>query len=308
MTKSKLNDTLGGREASVAAGSGWNDGRWDVQSWLERTAWRSLRDTRYGRANAGATEHPALREDPLLQKVYLLDVALFIGAERTSYLAVAGMIGFAPDESAQVQLGTQVVDECRHYEVFSRRLEDFGVTPERRERLIKEYTTPSLQKFYDLILEQVDRRDFFASAIAQNLVLEGMAYPLYRYEIKYWSRFDPGLSKTIQGAFADESHHVGFGEAICAAEVRKVGADQRNKLARLLSDCHKLMSAAFEEVIKRYIGLYQECANQYIDEMGDIEIFPNRLLANVTEEEQARFLLQEIQREHGDRLGRIGLA
>jgi hypothetical protein len=68
------------------------------------------------------------------------------------------------------------------------------------------------------------------------------------------------------------------------------------------------MSQAFEEVISHYVGLYQECANQYMDEMGDIEIFPGTKLATVTEEDQVRHLLNEVQREHQDRLGRLGLA
>src|SRR5258708_37998719 len=127
--------------------------------------------------------------------------------------------------------------------------------------------------FYDLILEQVDRRDFFAACVAQNLVLEGMAYPLYRYEIKYWSKFDPGLTRTIQGAFADESHHVGFGEAICADALRKATTEQKNRLIRLLSDFHKLMSQAVEEILSRYIGLYNECANPYKDVMFGIHSF-----------------------------------
>jgi hypothetical protein len=285
----------------------FDNGRWGVQSWLERTGWRTLKDTVYGRA-PDSQAHSAVFEDPLLQKVYLLDVALFIGAERTSYLAVAGMVGLANDELSQIQLGTQVMDECRHFEVFCRRMADLVVTPEKREQLVKRYTTPSLRKFYDLILEQVDRRDLYAASIAQNLILEGMAYPLYRYEIKYWSRFDPGLSKTIQGAFADEAHHVGFGEAMNAEHARRGGVDERNRLRRLAADFGKLMVAVFDEVIRHYIGLYQECANQYVDLVGDIEIFPGKKLAEVSEEDQARTVLREIQDEHRARLERIDLA
>jgi len=298
------------QESAVAAlvGEDVLDGRWSTQSWLERTAWRSLKDTKFGRPPAGGTEHPALHTDALLRKVYMLDLALFIGAERASYLAVSGMVRFAPDEAAQMQLGTQVFDECRHFEVFCKRMADFGVTPEQRNRLVAQYTTRSLRAFYDLIHEQVDRKDYLASCVAQNLVLEGMAYPMYRYEIKYWSKFDPGLTRTIQGAFADESHHVVFGEAVCADALRKSTLEERNRLAVLLKDAHRLMSQAFEEVIGHYVGLYQECANQYMDEMGDIEIFPGTKLAAVTEEDQVRILLSEIQREHKDRLGRIGLA
>lgn len=296
-------------ETVMYAHQDWDNGHWGVQTWLERTAWRTLKDTSYGRAT-GAEDpaHPALSDDPLLKQVYLMDIALFIGAERTSYEAVSGMMRCAPDELAQIQLGTQVLDECRHHEVFCKRMADMGVTPEKRQALIQRYTTPALRAFYDLILEQVDRKDFYAASIAQNLIMEGMAYPVYRYEIRYWSRIDPGLSKTIQGAFADEAHHVGFGEAINKTHIQRIGSDERNRLLKLTHEFSKLMTQTFEEIINRYIGLYQECANQYMDVMGDIEIFRGRKMADVTEEEQARTVLHEIQNEHRLRLGRLGLA
>jgi hypothetical protein len=67
------------------------------------------------------------------------------------------------------------------------------------------------------------------------------------------------------------------------------------------------MTAVFESVIDRYIALYQEAANAHLDLMGDIEIFPGRRMAQITEEEQVRTLLAEIQQEHRKRLGQIGI-
>ncbi|HET9622756.1 MAG TPA: ferritin-like domain-containing protein [Kofleriaceae bacterium] len=286
----------------------WDNGHWGIQTWLERTAWKTLKNTSYGRPIDDDAPHPALFEDPLLQQVYLTDLALFVGAERTSYHAVAGMMRCAPDELAEMQLGTQVLDECRHYEVFCKRMADMGVTPEKRNKLIDRYTTPALRSFYDLILEQVDKKDFYAASIAQNLIMEGMAYPVYRYEIRYWSKIDPGLTRTIQGAFADEAHHVGFGEAVNRAYAERMGSDERNRIRSLARQFGSLMRQTFEEVINRYIGLYQECANQYMDVMGDIEIFRGRKMADTSEEDQVRIVLKEIEDEHQSRLERIGLA
>lgn len=285
----------------------WDNGTWTIQNWLERTAWRTLQNTEYGRPRVEQGINPGLFEDPLLRQVYLIDVALFINAERTSVQAVSGMMRCAPDENSQIFLGTQVMDECRHYEVFCRRMADFGITPEQRQRLVAQYTTPSMRAFYDLILEQVDKRDFFASSVAQNLVLEGMAYPLYRYEIKYWSKLDPSLSQIIRGAFADEAHHVGFGEAIGKFYVKNASAAERSKIIRLLRDFSALLENAFKEVITHYIGLYQECANAYMEVMGDIEIFPGRRMAEVTEEDQVHFLMKEIRNEHERRVVRMGV-
>lgn len=60
-------------------------------------------------------------------------------------------------------------------------------------------------------------------------------------------------------------------------------------------------------MIKLFIGVYQEAAHNHMDLIGDLEIFPGRTMANVTEEEQARLLLQEIKAEQVTRLNRIGI-
>jgi hypothetical protein len=286
----------------------WDNGSWTVQKWLERTAWHGLRGTQYGHGVEEKDIHPALFEDPLLRQIYLIDVCVFLGAERVSCDSVAGLLRCAPDESAKMFLGTQVLDECRHYEIFCRRVADFGVSPEQREKFVERYTTPAIRKFYALVLEQADKKDFLAGSIAQNLIMEGMAYPLYRYEIKYWERIDPSLSQMIRGAFADESHHVTFGESIIRQHLKGVDPERRNQLRRLIEDFSKLMTEAFEQVINTYVGLYQECASQYVDVMGDVEIFPGHLLGNVTEEQQVRLLLNEIKVEHANRCRRLGLA
>jgi hypothetical protein len=164
-----------------------------------------------------------------------------------------------------------------------------------------------MQRFYDLICEQVDKGDFVGAMLAHNVILEGMAYPLYRYETRYWSRFDPALSQIIQGAFADEAHHVSFGEAIMREQIKRGGA-LRSRVERLSRDFARLMTDVFEAVIHHYIGLYQEAANTHMHLLGDLEIFPGHKMAEVSEEQQVRILLAEIQAEHAHRLVRIGLS
>jgi len=285
----------------------YDERRWSIQSWFERTAWKTLYGSRYGRAPDEPCPSPHLWEDPLLRQIYLLDIASFITAERTSMQAVSGMIGLAPDEPTQIHLSTQVLDEARHYEVFCRRLADFGITPEKRQQLERQVTTRAMRNFYDLILEQVDKRDFIGASLAQNITMEGMAYPIYRYEIRYWSRFDPSLSRIIRGAFADEAHHVGFGEAVVRSQLKGLSVEKRNQMVDLLHDMQGLMTEVFEQVIKHYIGLYQEAANNHMDLIGDLEIFPGQTMATLSEEQQARQLLKEIKHEQAARLKHIGV-
>jgi hypothetical protein len=145
-----------------------------------------------------------------------------------------------------------------------------------------------------------------SALVAHNVILEGMAYPVYRYEIKYWSKLDPGLSQIIQGAFADEVHHVSYGEAYIRSLVAG-DAVLRNRIEGLLRDFERLMTAVFEAVIHHYIGLYQAAADAHMDVMGDINIFPAKKIADLSEEDQVRLLLAEIRQEHANRMGTLGI-
>lgn len=295
------------REKPHLTSGPWDNGRFGVQTWLERTPWRTLRDSTYGCRSDVAPPNPLLADDPLLNQIYKLDIATFLTAEKISVDGISRLVSLAPDEGSSVFLATQALDEARHFEVFSRRLADFGVGPEERRALMQRVTTREMRAFYDLIGEQVDRGDYAAALIAHNVILEGMAYPVYRYEIKYWARLDPGLAQIIQGAFADEVHHVSYGEAY----VRSLVAGDlalRNRVDRLLTDFERLMTGVFEAVIDHYIGLYQAAADAHRELMGDVMIFPGRRLAEMSEEEQVRTLLAEIRDEHARRLQTLGIA
>lgn len=285
---------------------GWDTSAFTIQTWLERVPWRTLRETQYG-YDAAQETHPAVWEDPLVNQIYKLDIATFLTAEDVSVHGISRLVHLAPDEASRVFLATQTIDEARHYEIFCRRLADFGVGPVERNELIARVTTREMRTFYDVIREQVDKNDFIGALVAHNIVLEGMAYPVYRYEIKYWSQLDPALSRMIQGAFADEVHHVSFGEAFIANEVR-LSADVRNRVQRLIHDCSRLMNDVFAAVVRKYIGLYQEAANAHMDLMGSIQIFPGVRMQDITEKEQVERLLAEIQMEYSKRLAQVGLA
>jgi len=297
--------TLERQRPHFTAGA-WDNGSFGVQTWLERTPWRTLRDSKYGCRADVPPPNPLLWEDPLLNQIYKLDIATFLTAEKISVDGISRMVSFAPDEASRIFMATQALDEARHFEVFSRRLADFGVGPDERNGLMKRVTTKQMAQFYDLIGEQVDRKDYVAALIAHNVILEGMAYPVYRYEIKYWSRLDAGLSQMIQGAFADEVHHVSYGEAYVRSLLQGDVA-LRNRVDTMLKDFERLMTGVFEAVIDHYIGLYQAAAENHRELMGDIMIFPGRRIAELSEEDQVRLLLQEVRDEHSQRLATLGI-
>lgn len=283
-----------------------SEGRFEVQTWLEKVPQGRLANSDYGIPADKIEPHPVLFDDPLVNQVVKMDLASFLSGEHHSYEYSAKMMLLAPDETSQMFLATQTLDEARHFEVFCRRLADYGVSPQDRSKLMKRYLLPATRKMMDLMDEQADKKNFVGCVIAQNLILEGMAYPVYRYETKYWSRFDPGLSHLIEGAFADEVHHTHFGE-VYLRDYFAGDLKAKNESQKLVYQFHKLMTEVFESFIRQYIGLYQEAVDGHKEMLGDIEIFPGILMANVTEEEQTRILLSEIQKDYRRCLEQIGL-
>lgn len=281
-------------------------GRNTVQFWLDRTAWGTLNGTKWGLSPENQKPRDILFTDPLLKQVYLIDLATFIVNEKVSVECVSATLRFAPDEGVQTFMATQVLDEGRHLEVFTKRAMDVGLTEEQKNTLVARYTTPAMKKFHDLIYEQVDKADFLGATIALNVILEGLAAPVYRYETKYWSKLDPGMSELVNLAFQDEVQHIGFGENVARHFIGS-GKTSRNKIQTLMADFKKLINEVFDGVVHHYIGLYQEAANEHMDAIGDIEIFPGHKMFDTTEEEQVKLLLKEVEREYTKRLMRIGL-
>jgi hypothetical protein len=285
----------------------WSGDRHEIEYWLKRTAWRNLKDTVYG-IKKGLEEVPHLiHDDPMLRMAYIIDLSTFVHAEKLALEAVAASIPFAENEECQMFLATQVMDEARHYEVFKHRLKDLGLTNEEITKVLANFNTKSFKKFESMVWEQIDKKDLLGSTIALNIMLEGLAHPVYRYEMKYWARLDPGMSNLIKGALQDEVQHANFGE-VYAKRMIECSSEARNKARRLFGEFKIVVDELFDESRKNYVRLYQEVANNHMDLMRDLEIFPGIFMGHTTEEEQSRQLKMETQKEFDDRIKAVGIS
>ena len=159
---------------------------------------------------------PAIAGERALGEVHRLDLSLFVVFEEVALRVSGALARSAPSPDALAFAAQQTLDEARHHEMFARRLAlstaAWGTRAGGDDILI-----PPLRKFIDLCYEVADRGAFVDGLVLTNLVLEGMAYPLYGYEERYWQPVDPYLARLIASAFADETRHVAFGAALVGA-------------------------------------------------------------------------------------------
>jgi len=184
---------------------------YSIQHWLESAAQGYLMDTEYGHGPGEREPEALLADDALREQAIRTTVQLVVG-ERCALAASSGLINAAPDEGSKRFLATQTLDEARHVEIFSQRLYDLGVPKSELESTLAAHANPHLVRFAEVLLEKVDKKDFVAGVVGQNIVLEGMAFHVFEMLQAATAPFNPKFAHTLSGTIADERRHVGFGE------------------------------------------------------------------------------------------------
>jgi rubrerythrin len=184
---------------------------YSIQSWLESCPQGYLTGTEYGHRAGEKEPDLLLQNDLLLSETIRITVQLVLG-ERCALAASSGLINAAPDEGSKRFLATQTLDEARHVEIFTQRLYDLGVKKQELESVILHYANPNLVKFAEVLLEKVDKKDFIAGVVGQNVVLEGMAFSVFEMMLAMNEGLNAKFAHTLAGTIADERRHVGFGE------------------------------------------------------------------------------------------------
>jgi hypothetical protein len=206
---------------------------YSIQGWMQSAPQGYLANTVYGHA-AGEREPDALlSNDILLADSIRATVQLVVG-ERCALAASSGLINAAPDEGSKRFLATQTLDEARHVEVFTQRLYDLGVARENLEATIRHFADPNLVRFAELLLEKVERKDFVAGVVGQNIILEGLAFSVFEMMWSLNEHLNPKFAHTLAGTISDERRHVGFGENRIGALIkqhpeRKAAIEQMQK-------------------------------------------------------------------------------
>ena len=143
-------------------------------------------------------------------------ISQFMHGEQGALLCTAKIVETVPWIDAKYYAATQVVDEARHVEVFSRYLQDkVGITYP---------VNPHLQLLLDDIIND-SRWDM--TYLGMQIMVEGLA--LAAFGMMHAMTEEPLLKKLLRYVMSDEARHVAFGvltlqevySEMTAAEVRE---------------------------------------------------------------------------------------
>jgi len=275
---------------------------YSIQRWLESCPQAYLVGTEYGhqpgeREPALLLEHPALREETIRTTVQL------VLGERCALAASSGLINAAPDEASKRFLATQTLDEARHVEIFTQRLYDLGVEKDELESTLAHYGNPNLVKFAELLLEQVDRKDFVAGVVGQNVVLEGMAFSVFEMMHALSESMNPKFAHTLAGTIADERRHVGFGENRIGSLIQQ-HPEKKPAIERLQKEMSYWMLATFADAFRHNAALAEM---QALKQSGGAMPYQGADLSTMEPEAMEALLADTVLKEFKVRLGRIGV-
>ena len=276
---------------------------YSIQHWLESCPQGYLEDTEYGHPE-GEKEPEKLLSDPLLHEQAIALTVQLVAGERCALAASSGLINLAPDEQSKLFLATQTLDEARHVEVFKQRLFDLGVKKNEVEDVIKQHTNPNLVRFAEILLEKIDKGDFIAGVVGQNVVLEGMAFSVFEMLHASMQSLNPKFAHTLSGTIADERRHVGFGENRIGSLIDE-HPEKKGDIEQMQKEMSYYMLATFADRFRDNRALAERERLAGADD-GDAT-WQGRKLAALSPEEMEGLLSDTVLKEFKVRLERIGL-
>jgi 1,2-phenylacetyl-CoA epoxidase catalytic subunit len=278
---------------------------YSIQTWLESCPQGYLMDTEFGHA-AGEKEPEAYFDNDLLREDALRTTTQLVLGERAALAASSGLINCAPDYESKHFLATQTLDEARHVEIFTQRMYDLGIKEADLESTLNHFGNPNLVKFAEVLLEKVDKKDFIAGVVGQNIVLEGMAFSVFEMLKAVNEGSNPKFGQILSGTIADERRHVGFGENRIGALIIE-NPERKAEIQQMQKDMTYHMLATFADSFSNRDDTYEESRKVFGDEGSDDVIWNGANLTAAEPQEMENILADTVLNEFKTRLARIGL-
>ena len=279
---------------------------YSIQSWLESCPQGYLQNTEYGH-RPGEREPDALLQNELLHRETLRATVQLVMGERCALAASSGLINAAPDEGSKRFLATQTLDEARHTEIFTQRLYDLGVRKEDLESTLQDYANPNLVKFAAVLLEKVDKKDFVAGVVGQNIVLEGMAFGVFEMLRALNEGVNPKFAHTLAGTIADERRHVGFGENRIGSLIKQ-HPEKKGQVERMQKEMSYYMLATFADAFRNNAAAEEfKRFEQQASGNGHHARWRGVELSELEPEAMEKVLADTVLKDFKVRLGRVGI-
>lgn len=278
-----------------------------IESWVRKVPNHQWSNEKRALDRLTATLPARIADSRALSEVHRLDLSLFVVFEEAALRISGALTRSAPTLEAMNFSAQQTLDEARHREIFWKRLcsSCHGVDIEK-PAISQAIMIPSLRRFLDQSYEVIDRGDFLEGLTLMNLIFEGMAYPLYGYEQRYWEPVDPYLAYLIRTAFADESRHVAYGASIVRSLLQDDPA-RKTKVNAICREATVLMGEVFDYYVRKFVKLFDSVAREHREIFADTEFAPGRLISETSYEEQIHTIQKNIEEQHTDLLLRAGL-
>ena len=280
---------------------------YSIQNWLESCPQGYLEGTEYGH-EPGLKEPELILGDPELREDAIRGNVQLVVGERCALAASSGLINAAPDHESKRFLATQTLDEARHVEIFTQRLYDLGVKKRELEDVIQQHANPNLVKFAEILLEKVDKGDFVAGVVGQNIILEGMAFTVFEMMHAGNQELNPKFAQTLSGTIADERRHVGFGENRIGSLI-KDHPERLPEIEKMQKDMSYFMLATFADSFRGGEARQEHAREAALAagvERGPVE-FHGTDLSTASPEEMEGVLADTVLKEFKVRLVRIGI-
>jgi len=215
----------------------------------------------------------------------------FMHGEQGALLATAQIVDATPTIEAKFYGATQVMDEARHVEVYSRYL---------REKLTRQYPcNRHLKTMLDQILTD-ERWDM--KYLGMQIMVEGLAMAAFGYMHKMCN--EPLLTELTHYVMRDESRHVAFGVLSLNDYFKDMKAsDRRDREEFLAEGCRLMRDRLLMEDVWEEMGWPVDEVREIVLNSPQMQEFRKMLFSKIVPNVKRLGLLTPFVRERFAELG-----
>lgn len=193
----------------------------------------------------------------------------FLHGEQGALVCAAKIVQMVPDVDAKYYAATQVMDEARHVEAYSRLLhEKFGMAYP---------ITPPLQALLDNVISD-SRWDF--TYLGMQVLIEGLALAAFQ-RIRDQSQ-NPLAAQVNAYVMQDEARHVAFGRLALSEVYPELSEAERAEREEFVVEaCYLMRDRFLAREVWENLGLPADDCIAYVDGSDTMRQFRGRLFSRI---------------------------